>query len=88
MTTNPMDKGVAPVLPMHLSPRCGARNRAGRACKRPASKGKRRCHMHGGAAGSCAPTGESNGAYRTGRWSQENSKALSCFRTLLRTVRE
>ena len=40
--------------------RCGARTRAGAACRAPAVKGKRRCRMHGGAKGSGAPKGNSN----------------------------
>lgn len=31
-------------------------------------RGKKRCRMHGGAKGSGAPKGESNGAYTTGEW--------------------
>ncbi|WP_342150418.1 hypothetical protein [Methylorubrum sp. SB2] len=33
--------------------------------------GKKRCRMHGGAAGSGAPSGERNGAYRHGLKTQE-----------------
>ena len=33
---------------LHLSPRCGARTRAGCPCRAPAIHGKRRCRMHGG----------------------------------------
>jgi glucans biosynthesis protein len=47
-------------LPMHLSPRCGARTRKGTPCLAPAVKGKRRCRMHGGAKGSGAPKGNQN----------------------------
>ncbi|WP_279599659.1 HGGxSTG domain-containing protein [Methylobacterium sp. E-065] len=35
-------------------------------CLSPAVKGRARCRMHGGSAGSGAPRGERNGAYRTG----------------------
>ncbi|WP_279601541.1 HGGxSTG domain-containing protein [Methylobacterium sp. J-072] len=35
-------------------------------CLSPAVRGKNRCRMHGGSAGSGAPKGERNGAYRTG----------------------
>ncbi|MFZ1148666.1 MAG: HGGxSTG domain-containing protein [Xanthobacteraceae bacterium] len=41
--------------PMLSSPRCGAMTRSGRPCRSPAVRGKRRCRMHGGAAGSGAP---------------------------------
>ncbi len=33
---------------LHLSPRCGARTRAGCPCRAPAIHGKLRCRMHGG----------------------------------------
>lgn len=46
--------------PMLTSPRCGAKTRADGACRAPAVRGKRRCRMHGGAAGSGAPSGNRN----------------------------
>ena len=46
--------------PMLLSPRCGAKTRSGSACRSPAVRGKKRCRMHGGAAGSGAPEGNQN----------------------------
>jgi hypothetical protein len=46
--------------PMLSSPRCGATTRAGRPCRSPAVRGKRRCRMHGGAPGSGAPKGNQN----------------------------
>lgn len=46
--------------PMLLSPRCGAKTRSGSACRSPAVRGKQRCRMHGGAAGSGAPKGNQN----------------------------
>ncbi len=48
------------VVPMTQSPRCGAKTRAGGACRAPAVAGRRRCRMHGGAAGSGAPPGNQN----------------------------
>ena len=45
---------------MRLSPRCGAKTRAGRPCVAPAVRGKKRCRMHGGARGSGAPAGNRN----------------------------
>lgn len=42
------------------SPRCGARTRAGGACRGPAVSGKRRCRMHGGARGAGAQRGNAN----------------------------
>ena len=46
--------------PMLASPRCGAKTRCGDACRRPAARGKKRCHMHGGAQGSGAPRANQN----------------------------
>jgi glucans biosynthesis protein len=46
--------------PMQASPRCGAQTRDGETCRAPALRGKTRCRMHGGAAGSGAPFGNNN----------------------------
>ena len=46
--------------PMLASPRCGARTRNGGACRAPAVYGRKRCRMHGGAAGSGAPRDNKN----------------------------
>ena len=45
---------------MLASARCGAKTRSGGACRSPAVHGKRRCRMHGGAAGSGAPRANRN----------------------------
>lgn len=45
---------------MLASPRCGAGTRTGDACRSPAVRGKKRCRMHGGAAGSGAPRENQN----------------------------
>lgn len=50
---------------MMESLRCGARTRAGGACRSPAVSGRARCRMHGGAQGSGAPSGNQN-ALKTG----------------------
>lgn len=46
--------------PMRASPRCGAKTRAGGACRSPAMRGRKRCRMHGGAKGSGAPRANRN----------------------------
>jgi len=46
--------------PMLASLRCGAKTRCGGACRAPATRGKTRCRMHGGAAGSGAPRANQN----------------------------
>jgi hypothetical protein len=58
------------VGPMMTSERCGARTRAGGACRSPAVSGRRRCRMHGGAKGSGAPQGNRN-ALKTGLYTAE-----------------
>ena len=45
---------------MLASPRCGAKTRSSGACRAPAVHGKKRCRMHGGAAGSGAPNANRN----------------------------
>ena len=51
---NPMRLPSKQLLLMRLSPRCGARTRLGTPCQGPATKGRRRCRLHGGAKGSGA----------------------------------
>jgi uncharacterized protein YjcR len=55
---------------MTRSPRCGAKTRAGTPCQAPATRGKARCRMHGGAKGSGAPKGNRN-ALRHGVYTSE-----------------
>lgn len=62
-------------------PKCGARTRQGRPCLGLATTGRRRCRMHGGAAGSGAPLGNRN-AWRHGR----RSRAAGERRLLQRLV--
>lgn len=58
------------VGPMGHSLRCGAKTRAGSACRAPAVSGKKRCRMHGGAAGSGARKGNRN-ALKHGLYTRE-----------------
>lgn len=69
---------------MLSSPRCGATTRSGRPCRSPAVQGKKRCRMHGGAAGSGAPSGNKN-AQKDGLYTRE---AISERRKLNELVRE
>jgi hypothetical protein len=55
---------------MLASPRCGAKTRAGGACRSPAVRGRKRCRMHGGAQGSGAP-GANQNARKHGRFSRD-----------------
>ena len=56
-------------LPIHLSPRCGAKTRRGSSCCAPAMPNGR-CRMHGGASPG-APKGERNGMFKHGRYTNE-----------------
>lgn len=56
----PHQSGCGDVDAMLSSPRCGAKTRQGTPCQSPAVSGKKRCRMHGGAAGSGAPKGNQN----------------------------
>lgn len=56
---------------LRAAPRCGARTRAGTACRSPAVHGRSRCRMHGcgggKSRGSGAPRGNRN-AWKDGYW--------------------
>lgn len=56
---------------LRAAPRCGARTRAGTACRSPAVQGRSRCRMHGCGGGklrrSGAPRGNRN-AWKDGYW--------------------
>jgi uncharacterized protein YjcR len=71
---------------MRESQRCGATTRRGSACRAPAVAGKRRCRMHGGAAGSGAPIGNQN-AFKHGRYTREAIAEDEAIRTLFREGR-
>ena len=73
-------------LPMSRASRCGARTRSGKPCQSPAVRGKRRCRMHGGAAGSGAPIGNKN-ALRHGHYAAEAIARRRQLSELLRTAR-
>lgn len=62
------------------APRCGARTRSGTACHPPAVRGKKRCRMHGGAAGSGAPKGNRN-AFKHGARSKEMQELAALLNT-------
>lgn len=73
--------------PMRASPRCGAKTRRGTPCQAPAVAGKKRCRMHGGAAGSGAPKGNQN-ALKHGRYTRESLEFEKHIRDLLREGKE
>jgi hypothetical protein len=73
--------------PMRQSPRCGARTRSGTSCQAPAVAGKRRCRMHGGAAGAGAPRGNRN-ALKHGLSTREVIEQRKAVNALLRRSRK
>jgi hypothetical protein len=72
---------------MHVSLRCGAKTRSGKACLSPAVAGKRRCRMHGGAEGSGAPEGNTN-ALKHGRYTKEAIKRRRAMTQMLRIAKK
>ena len=73
--------------PMLSSLRCGAKTCSGGSCRSPAVRGKKRCRMHGGAAGSGAPRGNKN-ALKTGFYTREAIADRQRARELLRYSRQ
>jgi len=71
-------------LPMHLSPNCRARTRAGTPCQSPAMRNGR-CRMHGGKAPG-APKGNKN-AVRHGRYSADAIEHRREIAALLRAMK-
>lgn len=73
--------------PMLSSRRCGAKTRSGNPCMAPAVRGKNRCRMHGGAAGSGAPKGNQN-ALKHGLYTRDAIEDRKAIQNLLREARE
>lgn len=71
-------------LPMHRSPRCGARTRAGRPCRSPAMTNGR-CRLHGGLSPG-APKGNRN-ALKHGRYTAEAVASRREVAALIRAMR-
>ena len=72
---------------MQSSRRCGAKTRSGKPCMSPAVSGKKRCRMHGGAAGSGAPPGNKN-ALKIGLFTREAIEERRALRDLIRSARQ
>ena len=72
--------------PMLASARCGARTRSGQPCRSPAVAGKKRCRMHGGAAGSGAPKNNQN-AFKHGLFTKQAREERKQLYELLRASR-
>ena len=71
-------------LPMHQSPRCGARTRKGPPCRSPAMPNGR-CRLHGGKS-TGAPKGNRN-AWKHGHYSAEAVEERRQARKLLREAK-
>jgi hypothetical protein len=71
-------------LPMHLSPRCGARTRSRSPCQSPAMPNGR-CRMHGGKSPG-APKGNRN-ALKDGHYTAEATARRREIASLLRSMR-
>ena len=69
--------------PMLASPRCGAKTRSRQPCRSPTVRGKQRCRMHGGAAGSGAPRGNHN-ALRDGVYTRKAIAERRQLRALIK----
>ena len=86
VANNPMRfTGTEPVT---QPARCGAKTRSGAPCKSAPVSGRRRCRMHGGAAGSGAPKGPKNGNYKHGRYTKEVAAARRWLREATQMLRE
>ena len=68
--------------PFVMLPCCGAKTRAGKPCKQPATQ-KGRCYLHGGAWGSGAPFGNRN-AWKHGQRSAAAIAERKAIRALIR----
>lgn len=72
---------------MLSSPRCGAKTRQGTPCQSPAVSGRKRCRMHGGAAGSGAPKGNMN-ALKHGDYSAATKAEMKRINDITRNAME
>jgi hypothetical protein len=66
------------------APRCGARTRAGTACRRPAVHGRKRCRLHGGLSPG-APRGSKNGNFKHGDWATDAVAERKWLRSLVQS---
>lgn len=79
-------KLIAQARLMHEAPRCSAKSkRSGRQCQAPALR-HNVCRCHGARGG--APTGERNGRFTTGAYTNEARAMRRRFADLMREARE
>jgi hypothetical protein len=72
---------------MRNSLRCGALTRSGKECENPAVKGKIRCRMHGGGAGSGGRIGNTN-ALKDGAFTRQSLDERKEISKIIRDGRE
>jgi hypothetical protein len=84
MTASSHSRNTGPML---ASARCGAQTRSGTPCRSPAVADKKRCRMHGGAAGSGAPKHNQN-ALKHGLFTRQARKEHKQMQELLRASRK
>jgi glucans biosynthesis protein len=72
---------------LFAAPRCGAKTRRGTSCQSPAVNGRKRCRMHGGAAGSGATRGNSN-ALKHGWYAAETRRLRSLARMAIKELKK
>jgi hypothetical protein len=88
MMHDPMHPSNEPE-PLRNAARCGAKTRAGKPCRSPSVAGKRRCRMHGGAAGSGGPKGARNGTAETiasRQWLRQQTREVRALTKRLRQL--
>jgi hypothetical protein len=83
---NLMQQTTGKPLSLEAVRRCGAKTRTGKPCRSPVVNGRNRCRMHGGAHGSGAPSGESNGNYRHGLYTSEAIAERKAVQAWLRSM--
>ena len=84
ITRNPRNNPMQSKLPMHLSPRWGARTRSGQQC-RSAAMANGRCRMHGGGSPG-APRGNKN-ALKHGRYTANGIAGRRHLSALIRMMK-
>ncbi len=80
-----MERNTREPESLRLTPRCGAKRRDGLPCQKPKARGRGRCRLHGGAPGSGAPRGESNGRYSHGLLTAEAIEERIALSQILET---
>jgi hypothetical protein len=89
MTHDPMRQAdVARRLAnMAKARRCGAKTRAGHACRQAAVRDRSRCRMHGGAKGSGGPQGDYNGNFKHGLYTREAKTIRRLMRAKVQEIK-